>query len=801
MSTTDTESAVATLENYVPFTPFQDNYTFEAEPAFPGEFEQSAVAPISSPFVSEYEGLQTAVSAETIQVHELLFDLYDRELDETLRQIAEEAWNAVNDRAEMFGETAGAGSAEQFLQEWITPVRIQAETMIDNVAEALTAGDPASMSAAELDQLFERLTPRGTGLEPYFEDFLGGLGKKLKKIASKAIEVGSMVMLPGVGLLISKLKPLLMPLLQRVLNIALDKLPPTLRPVARQLAQRLLGTKVSSEDSEDFDASPTTPNLETIQQQFDLDTASLLFAEETEQEVIVQEAAQEAERVDGAPIAQLHEARARFIDELERGVDPQEALENFIPILGPYTPIARTAIGIIGRPRVVKFLAGFLAKFVGKYVPQPAATQLSQAIVDTGMRMMSLETPTGAEVQQLAPEAIAATVEDTVRRVAAFDEATYEHPALLEAAVTEAFHEAAAENFPQSLLIPELHEASAAGAWVSMPLGKRRKYYKKYTRVFDVQITPQIASAVKTFGGTTLAAFLKDQLGVTAPVQARVHLYQALIGTTPARIARFERGIPGLGTAARSASSQIHPLTPEAASALLQEPRLGRRVSGNSLSTRGRLSVGQRLYYLEIAGARPAPPPTIAGGTQAAVRRSSEVNVTLDFPKDEFRVFVYLSEADAQDIATKLRNKDVTAVLVAAKKIYAAGVATALSGDIRRHVKILSEGVEHEGFFGGLLKQLTDTVKQQLTHKVISWVGKAVADYVTARSGELIAATEDPADGATVVVTIVNPPGAPLVRKLLSGNFDPTGALADVQSMFKGDPKLAVATVPGFRFD
>jgi hypothetical protein len=800
MSTTDTESAVATLENYVPFTPFQDNYASEAEPAFPGELEQSATAPISSPFVSEYEGLERAVSAEAVQIHELLFELYDQELDETLRQIAEEAWNAANDRAEMFGETAGSGSAEQFLQEWIAPMRIQAETMIDNVAEALTAGDPASMSAAELDQLFERLTPQGTGLEPYFEDFLGGLGKKLKAIASKAIEVGSMVMLPGVGLLISKLKPLLKPLLDRVLKFALDKLPPTLRPVARQLAQRLLG-KISSEDSEDFEASPATPNLEAIQQQFDLDVASLLFAEETEQEVIVQEAAQEAERVDGAPIAQLHEARARFIDELERGVDPQEALENFIPVLGPYTPIARTAIGIIGRPRVVNFLAGFLAKFVGKYVPQPAAKQLSQAIVDTGMRMMSLETPTGAEVQQLAPEAIAATVEDTVRRVAAFDETTFEHPALLEAAVTEAFHEAAAENFPQSLLIPELHEASAAGAWVSMPLGKKRKYYKKYTRVFDVQITPQVAETVKTFGGTTLAAFLKDQLGVTTPVKARVHLYQAMIGTTPARIARFERGIPGLGTAARSASSQIHPLTPEAASALLQEPKLGRPASGNARSTRGRLTVGQRLYYLEVEGARSAPPPAIAGGTQAAVRRSSEVNVTLDFPKDEFRVFVYLSEADAQDIATKLRNKDVTAVLVAAKKIYEAGVATALSGDIRRHVKILSEGVEHEGFFGGLLKQLTDTVKQQLAKRVTSWVGKAVADYVTAHAGELVAATEDPADGATVVVTIVNPPGAPIVRKLLSGNFNPTSALADVQSMFKGDPKLAVSTVPGFRFD
>ena len=50
-------------------------------------------------------------------------------------------------------------------------------------------------------------------------------------------------------------------------------------------------------------------------------------------------------------------------------------------------------------------------------------------------------------MQQLAPQAIASAVEDTVRRLGELDEATLENPTLLEAAVTEAFHEAAAENF------------------------------------------------------------------------------------------------------------------------------------------------------------------------------------------------------------------------------------------------------------------------------------------------------------------------------------------------------------------
>ena len=31
------------------------------------------------------------------------------------------------------------------------------------------------MSESEVDQFFEQFEPRETGLEPYFEDFLGGL--------------------------------------------------------------------------------------------------------------------------------------------------------------------------------------------------------------------------------------------------------------------------------------------------------------------------------------------------------------------------------------------------------------------------------------------------------------------------------------------------------------------------------------------------------------------------------------------------------------------------------------------------
>ncbi len=800
MSTTESENG--TTAQYVPFTPFQESYAFESEPAT--LLEQYEAAPAVTPFLSEYAGVATQ-NPQAAELHDLLFELYDPEFDEVLAEIAHEAWEAVTERAAPFGETGTAESAERFLEEWSAPVRRDAETMLENVAQAVSEHDLASMSESEIDTFFERFEPRGTGLEPYFENFLGGLWNKAKNLAKKAIDVAKkgIALIPGLSGLIGKLKGLVWPLLNRVLKMAIDKLPPTLQPLARQLAQRVLGAQVKEADGEDFAATPAAPDVSAVQQQFDFEAAMLMFAaDETEQEVVLGEAVYGMELEDGAPVAALHEARARFVDQLEAGVNPEQALEQFIPAVMAVLPIARTVIGVIGRKRVVNTLANFLAGYVGRYIPKESATQLSQAIVDAGLRMLSLEAPAESEARtpRLACETIAQTVEDTVRRVTELDESTFEDTARFEAALTDAFHGAAAENFPPQLILPELHEAPLRATWVAMPRRRRHKYYKKYTHVFDVEITPQVAESITTFGGTKLSAFLKDQLGVGAPVRAKVHLYQAISGTTLRRIASCERAVPGFGASAKTGVVQLHPLTVQAAGTLLQHPKLGRDIPGEFLSSRRMIAVGERFYYLEIAGARPIT-VTTGAGAGAAVRRTSDVNVTLDFPKDEFRVFVYLSESDAQEIGGKIRKQDLTSVLLLAKRVYEAGLSVALGGDIQRHVKILTEAVPQEQLFGKQLKQLAQHVKEHLTKKVVDWVGKAVSDYLKAGAGEFVAATEDPADGVTIIVQLANPPGAPLVRRLLRGEAIGIGALGDLESLFKGEPRFAVKTVPGFRFD
>jgi hypothetical protein len=800
MSTTETGNM--SVSQYVPFTPFQESYAFESEASTLTFSEQYDTAPAVTPFVSEYAGVATE-SPETGELHDLLFQLYDQEFDEVLAEIAHEAWEAVTQRAEPFGEAGGMESAERFLQEWSEPVRREAETMLENVAQAVSEHDIASMSEADIDRFFEQFEPRGTGLEQYFENFLGGLLNKAKALAKKGVELASkgMFLMPGLAGLIQQVKALAPKLLNLVLSKAMDQVPPTLRPYARQLAQRLLGTRVSEvEEAEAFAGAPAAPDVSAAQQQFDLETAMLMFAADgTEQEVILNEAVYGAEREQGATVAQLQEARALFVDQLQAGVDPEQALEQFIPAVMAVLPVARTVIGVIGRKRVVNFLAKYLAGIVQRYVPAEAATKLSQVIVDSGLRLLRLEAPVEASGPRLANEAIAQTVEDTVRRVAELDVASFEEQSLLEAAVAEAFNEAAAENFPSEVIVPELQETSLRAMWVPMPIGRRRKYYKKYTNPFEIEITLQTASSIKTFGGTTLAAFLKDQLGVQLPVRAKVHLYQAIAGTTLPRIARFERVITAHGLGAKAAAAQLHPLTVEAAGALLQHPKLGRKVSGQFLSSRGLVAQGARFYYLEIAGARPVTVTDHRGKT--GVRRTSEVNVTLDFPKDEFRVFVYLSEADAQEIAGKVRKQDLTSVLVLAKRVYEAGVNVALGGDIQRHVKILTETLPQEQFLGLDLKHLTQSVKEYLIKKVVEWVGGGFASYLKSSAGEFVAATENQSDGVTVIVRIAGPPGAPIVRKLLRGEGIGIGVVKDLPSLFSGQPNVSAKTVAGFRFD
>lgn len=765
-----------------------------------------------SPFMPEMRDGAGAYQPEAEEFVQLLADVRDEMFDEALFELMTEASDLRLDRftGEYGDPAAQVAQAERFLQEHFEPLNREAEALLDNMAQGMKDYDLPAMTETELENLLDRYEPVGTQLSPSFEFFLGNLWNKAKGVVKGAINLAkkgiSAVGKFALGPLLNKLKGLIRPLLNRVLKFAMDRLPPALRPAAQRLAKRFLGEAAEPETLEAFEEGegPIAHGYPAqIQQEFDGRIAELLFAsDEAEQEAIVAEYAGEFEQQLVDVAGDLDRARARFvnqINQMQEGEDPTPALEEFIPVaLAAIQPIAKMVIGVIGRPKVVNFLAGFLAKLIGPYVGSDQAMALSQAIAGAGLKLVGLEATPEARTK-VGGAAVAAAVEETLGQIAVQPEYVLENEDLLQEAVQETFENAAAAAFPTEMLKPELRETSGVNdAWVLRPT-TGRKYYKKNTWMPEVTITPQIARSVKTFGGATLAGFLRDRLGLPPDqsVKARVHLYEAIPGTWLSRISKFEKDVPGLGSAARSVWSQIHPLTPEAATALVQQPGLGRQTSARFLASRHMISVGQRLYFLEIAGARPQVAPPEPGQPQRP-RRTSQVNLTLDFPKDQISTYIFLSEATSQEIAVKLRqNAPVGSVMKLVKGVFEAGLNTALSGQINRHVKIIHEAVNPDQFLGlgPALKRLLPIILNMLLKKLMEWLAQRLAEYFRQRAQEFIGATADPKDGVTLIVTFTNPPGMPILRKVLKGEF-----VNLIGNWFpRGVPNAEIRVVPGFR--
>ena len=173
------------------------------------------------------------------------------------------------------------------------------------------------------------------------------------------------------------------------------------------------------------------------------------------------------------------------------------------------------------RGRVVNFLAGLLGKLIQKFVGPKYTPPLSRAIVDAGLRILQLET-TSEDESKAASSAVAATVEETIQRVAAAPDYILDDQELLEGYTLEAFEQAAAANLPPVLSEeiyrkrPSLAEArKLRGIWLMMPYG-RRKRYKKFSRKIPIRLVPYKLTSLETFEGVSLEGFLEEQLGTQA---------------------------------------------------------------------------------------------------------------------------------------------------------------------------------------------------------------------------------------------------------------------------------------------
>jgi len=806
------------------FTPFVDT----SPPVSPVVASVARLG-ISSPFLTQYEleGTPAAAADPSVRAyHEVLEALHDEAFDEAVHELVGELSALAGERRGLELGKGASSRIERMLEEHLAPLARDAEELIRSATEALAPFDLASASESELDEALEPFAPTGAA-SPSFENFLGGLWKKIKgaakgawNLAQKGVQAVSSVVL---GPVLKQLGKLVRPLLQKVVTTLVDKLPPQLQPFAAQAAQKIGGLLPSgfapkappppsgvaqsagdggaggeSSDASSADAAPAVPAdpaaADVGQTQAELDhlIAESLVRGAPGPETVEREFPARAYRLPAAdPLSELEDARERFVDELislGEGEDAGPAVEHFLPAL---LGAVQLGVKLIGRPRVVGFLANLIGGLLRPVVGAQTAPTLGQAIADVGLRTLFNAEVDADDARRAAGEALTSTVEETVRRVSALPAHALDDETLLEAATLEAFENAAAANFPASLVRPELREsANHNGVWVGMPVtmgetpkpparpAEGRCYYKKFSQVFDVTVTPAIARTVRTFGGGTLDGFMRDRLGAVlrGPVRARMHLYRIEPGGRLTHVSRFEQ-VRGL--AATDAWRSLLPLTPHAASVLLHEPRLGRRLLAPLDPLRPH--VGQRVYFLEMEGASPVRLRGMA----------TRMHVKVDFGRDEIVACVDLSARIAREIAALLDKRARPSLVLNAIRAAVAPHAATHHAHHPGHLRLVGLPPSVASAPPGVRHALLHQLRGQVTE----WTWARLAEYFTRSAAEFLGAAEGARGGVAVAVTFHRPAGMRQLAAALGGA--PTGAMHEWPPAHP--PEATVRVVPEHR--
>ncbi|MBM3784646.1 MAG: hypothetical protein FJW30_09825 [Acidobacteria bacterium] len=799
-------------------SPFLDEMEMEAASAPQEYFALESSSPFTSEAVFRDEAQSVAINPAAQAAAEMLFEFSDPEFREATRRFSQEVFELYARQGvdeEMTGELE-AGAEEAVVRDMASGIRGY-EAAMEMVEREIGSRDANELEVEEVARVFQKASAH---IAPdQFEYFLGKLLKKAgkivkgvvktaKKVAGKVIKAAGKIV--PIGPILAKLKGLIKPLIRRVLKAALGKVPEPLQAPARKLAGIFLGGMAAPANGSaaEGDVKQEDPAAEVESELDEYFTAEFFAAgQDMESELSHRRTPPFSHGRFHSRLRRLRQAHRNFAriaqnrqsepTDSEPNAVAKDLEENLLPAIIAAAPVAqavaKTAIGIIGRPRVVKFLAGLVAKLIQRFIGPDAAQPLSNFIVDRGLGLLGLEVT--EEHRAMAPGyALAQVAEDTVRNLAemvernGLTESELEDQNLLEFFALEAFEQAAAANLPSQYLRPELRETSASsGTWIQLPAAGTA-YYKKYSEVREISIDPATANSISSFGGETLGQFLATRKGAVPgkPLKARIHLYEAIPGTWLSRISLYETGVPGLNSALEAAWSQIHPLTTTAAGILLGSSGLGKDVDGKYTQSRHVITPSQRFYYLEIAGVADAP-----------VERQSQFNLVLNEVTESFALHLYLSETDAQTLAARMRTGGVMKILLPAFLRIVGAAENTLADGLASHIVLIRK---NENFVPPVwLTPLVMAVLRRYLKRVIrKWIIKALLRLVGAAYDQFrqafIAAADSGESGVTVTFRATVPNIISPIIDLIEGKRK------DLDDL-KEDPILAITVRPGFHRD
>jgi hypothetical protein len=795
-------------------TPFvEPRYeSFEAQedaPRAPNETVGEGPSEFESPFHTGESWMSSPAqssSPEVAALSEITAELKDHLFREALESLASEALEAhATELAGEYGDREQRdASAERLLNGHLAPLAAEMEASLDRLFERFEGYEAEALTEAEVERIVNEVAPAASSFAPASEQFLGGLLRKAGRLVSGAVKfvrrgVEGAVSLAGRGLaalgklalgpLLKGLKSLGVFLLKHVVKFALGHLPPALQPIARQLSTRLFRaigeTQEQEQEQTEAEGLSAGPDVARLEAEFDVAAAQLLLVPEEAEAEMVTESYGEAGGTDRT-LGELDDARAHMVRELQKleaGESPQPIMEQFLPAM--LWPVAKTAITLLGRPKLVGMIGNLLSGLIKPMIGAQASGLLAPAIADAGLRIFGLEAEASiADPRAVTAEALTATVEETVNRVAEFPAHTLENETLLESAVLEAFEDAAATYFPNTHIKPELREThERPGVWLRLPHGSHRKRYSKYSESLPVTIAPRVADSIRTFGHGTLRDHLRDRMDVstTQPLQTNVRLFQVLPGATTSSIARAEGIHP----------RDLHPLTTLAAGALLgpNAAGLGPRndLAGAQLATPHHLRLRQRLYYIEPPHGRQHL------HSHARLARSE---VSLNLRKGEIKIWLFLSESLAQKISATLgKPTGVTNAYRLVEPMVGRASHLLKSALLMRRLppalRIIAETPTLNRRPPGWLA----LIGTQLAAKVGGWASEQVAQYLRNNAERFRTLSASERDGVTLRITMTRVPGMDVLRQLEKGHRPP-----DLHggAWLRGEPAFEVVAEAGY---
>jgi hypothetical protein len=737
--TTDTGGAGGELMSS-PFAGADLTTMAEGAPTSPAAVASSLTTPFSEAMASLGE---SDLEAEAFAA--LTAEFEDEEFTEALEALVSEAAARHLASTGSWSHESGAMQlARTEVEQWLETVAAEADRQL-SALEAHFGDRPVdSVSESEIEAVggsgmeYAALDSPVNAQELFFKKLLDKAKKVVKgavKLAKQGIKaVGKLL---PTGKIFAALRKLVSPLLKRVLAKAIGKLPEPLRPAAKRLAGKLSGAVTGAVGAATGDSGAAdAPATEALSAEFDEALAEAVLAPSDAAMTEALEAFEaEAATVttSESAVEALDTARHRLARQL---VDAQPAqppvaeMEQFIPVVMAAMPLVKLGVKIVGRDRVVKFVAGLLANLIKPMIGPEVATPLSRHIADAGLRLLGLEAEGDG---MLGAEALVAATEDTIREVMSLPEASLEQELLVEAAVEEAFEQAVVRHFPPQVLRPDLAQAERddeRGIWVALPRSTRPHLrYRKYSVVHPLRLTRPMAQAVVFAEGDTLEERLLDEGATTWPVQAELHTYELLPGGDVGHLAAFELEGESYADGALEFDEleDERPLRQPGGGGAGQRPLAGagRRPGG---TYRGRRHPGRRVVRLKVRGRRLRRRPRFA----------LKLDVTSAAP--QLVLHLLISERVAHQIAGDLEHKRQAQVVAAVRRLVGEPRQKAIAARLQR--MLARQGITlPEGGSAKLAAALAQTVE------------RVVAAQLPEAAATLASAAKDPAAGATLSFT------------------------------------------------